>query len=154
MTRILPALTLAAAALTTAAAHPNFSGTWEFNPKKGENVGMMAGMKITESIQQRDATLEIKDHANFFGKESDSKALYDLTGKSTANESPMAGPSETVSRWEGEKLVTTWTSAGSATGGKVVRTETRSLSSDGKVMTVELVRAGRDPVVMVYDREQ
>jgi len=143
-----------AALAVVAAKTPDFSGTWELNPKKGENIGMMTAMKMSEVIQQTETSLDIRDHANFQGQESDTKTHYDLTGKGVTNESPMAGPSETVSKWQGTSLVTTWTSQSAVTGSKVVRTETRSLSPDGKTMTVESVRAGRPPVVMVFDKKE
>ena len=155
MTRIVLAIAgLLTAAVLLSATHPDFSGTWEFNPKKGENVGMMAGMRMTDKIRQDDSSMVIQTHADFMGKESDSKVQYDLSGKPAANDSPMAGPSETVTRWDGDKLVTTWTSRANGTDTKVVRTETRSLSSDGKTMTVELVRAGRDPIALIYEKKQ
>ena len=62
----------------------------------------------------------------------------------------MEGSSQTVSKWNGETLVTTWTSESAIAGGaKVVRTERRSLSPDGKTMTVESVRGSRPALVMV-----
>jgi hypothetical protein len=67
----------------------------------------------------------------------------------------MAGPSETISKWEGEKVVTSWTSQSAVAGGdKVVRTETRSLSADGRTMTVESVRGSNSPVVMVFEKKR
>jgi hypothetical protein len=66
----------------------------------------------------------------------------------------MAGPSETVSKWDKANLVTIWTSESAVAGGpKVVRTETRSLSPDGKTMTVESVRGSTPAVVMVFDKK-
>jgi hypothetical protein len=150
----LLAATCLLAAAASAVKPPDFSGKWEFNPKKGENVGMMAGMKMTETIQQTQSTFDISTHANFQGQESDTKTHFDLGGKATPNESPMAGPSETVSKWEGASLVTTWTSQGAVAGSKTTRTETRSLSADGKEMTLESVRASRPPVVMVFDKKE
>jgi hypothetical protein len=83
------------------------------------------------------------------------KTHYDLTGKSANNDSPMEGPSETVSRWDGKRFVTTWTSQSAVAGGpKVVRTETRSLSPDGNTMTIESVRGSNVPVVMVFDKKR
>jgi len=143
-----------AAAVAVAAKPPDFSGTWEFNPKKGENVGMMAGMKMTATVQQTKSSLDISFHTTFQGQDSDSKTHYDLTGKPVTNDSPMAGPSETVCHWDGSKLVTTWTSQGAVAGSKTVRTETRYLSDNGKTMTVESARSGRPPVVMVFDKKQ
>jgi hypothetical protein len=134
--------------------HPDFSGSWEFNAQKSKNVGMMAEMKIMETIEQSDTALDATGHSTYQGRDQQSKTRYDLTGKPATNDSPMAGPSETVSKWEGTKLVTIWTSESAVVGGaKVVRQETRSLSPDGKTMIVESVRGTNPPVVMVFDRK-
>jgi len=142
--------------LTTLAAAPraDFSGVWEFNAARSQNVGMMAQMKMTLTIQQTEASFDISSHANMQGQEYDTKIHYDLTGKPVTNEAPMSGSSETVSKWDGGKLVTTWSSAGAVAGSKVVRTETRSLSADGKTMTVESVRGTSAPLVMVFEKKQ
>jgi hypothetical protein len=67
----------------------------------------------------------------------------------------MGGPSETVTKWDGVKLVTTWTSESAVAGGpKVVRNETRSLSADGKTMTVESVRGSNPAILMVFEKKQ
>jgi hypothetical protein len=65
----------------------------------------------------------------------------------------MGGPNQTVSKWDGNKLVTTWTGQSAVSGKSVVRTETRSLSPDGKVMTVESVRGSNPPLVMVFEKK-
>jgi hypothetical protein len=142
---VLPAL---------AAARTDFSGVWEFNPGKSQNVGMMAQMKMTLTIQQTESSFDVSSHANMQGQDYDTKTHYDLNGKPTTNEAPMSGTSETVSKWDGTKLVTTWTSTGAVAGSKVVRTETRSLSADGKTMTVESVRGTNAPLVMVFEKKQ
>jgi len=99
--------------------------------------------------------LDVLSHSTFQGSDQDLKTHYDLTGKPVANESPMAGPSETTSKWDGDKLVTSWTSESAVAGGeKVVRIETRSLSADGKTMTMESVRGSTPPVVMVFDKKR
>lgn len=132
----------------------SFSGSWQFNPEKSKNVGMMAQMKMALTVQQSDSSLDITTRSTYQGRDEDSKVHYDLTGKPVANELPMSGPSETISKWEGSKLVTTWTGESAVAGGpKVVRTETRSLSPDGKTMTVESVRGSNEPVVMVFDKK-
>ncbi len=115
---------------------------------------MMAQMKMALTVQQSDSSLDIATRSTYQGKDEDSKLHYDLTGKLATNELPMGGPSETVSKWEGSKLVTTWTSESAVAGGpKVVRTETRSLSLDGKTMTVESARGSNPPMVMVFDKK-
>jgi hypothetical protein len=132
---------------------PDFSGKWSFNPEKSKNIGMMSDMKMIQTIKQSSASLDVTTEATFQGNNQQTKTYYDLTGKTAANDSPMAGLSETVSKWEGDKLVTTWTSVGAVAGSKTVRTETWSLSPDGKTMTVESVRGSNLPVVMVFDKK-
>jgi hypothetical protein len=142
------------AVLAIAAERPNFSGSWQFNPEKSKNVGMMSQMKMVQAIEQSEAALVVTTHATLQGKDDDSRTQYDLTGKPATNESPMGGPAKTVTKWQGGKLVTTWTSESAVAGGpKVVRTETRSLSPDGKTMTVESVRGSNPAPVMVFEKK-
>lgn len=132
----------------------NFSGTWQFVAAKSSNVGMMGQMKITETIVQTDSSLDATAHAVYMGKDEESRTHFDLTGKPAINESPMGGPSETITKWEGTKLVTTWSGESAVAGGpKVVRKETRSLSPDGKTMTVESVRGSNPAIIMVYEKK-
>ncbi len=137
-----------------AAKHTDFSGTWQLNPDKSKNIGMMAQMEMTQTIAQTDTALDVTTHTKFQGRDDDSKTHFDLTGKEVTNEAPMQGPSQTVSKWSGANLVTTWTSESAVAGGaKVVRTQTLSLSPDGKTMTLESVRGSNSPIVMVFDRK-
>ena len=147
-------LLICIAGLTAFAANlPDFSGKWSFNPEKSKNIGMMSDMKMMQTIKQSSASVDVTTEATFQGTNQQAKTHYDLTGKAAANDSPMAGPSETVSKWDGDKLVTTWTSSGAVAGTKTVRTETWSLSPDGKTMTIEAVRGSNPPVVMVFDKK-
>jgi hypothetical protein len=149
----IPALCLIAA-VAFAQKHSDFAGSWQFDPEKSQNVGMMSQMKMTQTIEQSESSLDVTTHSRFQGRDEDSKTHYDLTGKAVTNESPMGGPSETVSKWEAGRLVTTWTSESAVAGGpKVVRTETRSLSSDGKTMTVQSVRGSNPPIAMVFEKK-
>ena len=137
-----------------AASHSMFSGSWEFNPSKSKNIGMMSQMKMVYEIQQSQSSIDVIARTTFQGKDDESKTHYDLTGKPASNQSPMGGPSETVSTWNGPKLVTTWTSESAVAGGpKVVRTETWSLSEDGKTLTIESVRASNPALVLVFDNK-
>ena len=135
-----------------AAKRPDFSGTWVFNPESSKNIRMMSSMKMTQSIEQSSSSLEVTSNTTFQGSDQQMKTHYDLSGKTVTNDSPMAGPSDTVTKWDGDKLVATWTSQGAVSGTKTVRTETRSLSPDGKTMTVESVRGSNPPVVMVFEK--
>ena len=149
----IPALCLVAV-VAFAQKPSDFSGSWQFNVEKSKNVGMMAEMKMEQTVQQSISALDITTHTKFQGREEERKTHLDLTGKPTTNESPMGGPSETVSKWDGDKLVSVWTSESAVAGGpKVVRTETRSLSADGKTMTVESVRGSNPAVVMVFEKK-
>jgi hypothetical protein len=150
----LPILAICLVTLAAfAAGQTDFSGTWEFNTGKSKNIGMMAQMKLSLAIQQSDSALDITAHSTFQGKDQESKTHLDLTGSPATNESPMGGPNETVSKWDAGNLVTTWTGESAIAGKKTVRTETRSLSADGKVLTVESVRGSNLPVVMVFDKK-
>jgi hypothetical protein len=123
------------------------------SPEKSKNIGMMAQMKMSVTVQQSESALDIAVHSNYQGKDQDSKTHLDLTGNPATNESPMGGPNQTVSKWDGNKLVTTWTGQSAVSGKNVVRTETRSLSPDGKVMTVESVRGSNPSLVMVFEKK-
>ena len=132
----------------------DFSGSWQFNVEKSRNIGMMAQMKMMQTVQQSTSSLDITTNTKFQGREEESKTHLDLSGKPTTNESPMGGPSETVTKWDGGKLVSVWTSESAVAGGpKMVRTETRSLSSDGKTMTIESVRGSNPTLVMVFEKK-
>src|SRR5260370_36891291 len=123
-----------------AAKHADFSGSWQFNPEKSKNIGMMSQMKMTQTIEQSDSSLDVTTHTTFQGRDEDSKTHLDLTGKPATNESPMGGPSETVTKWDGDKLVTTWTSESAVAGGpQGVRIETRSTWAGGRTRTAESV---------------
>ena len=142
------------AMMASTAETTNFSGTWQFSPSTSKNVGMMSQMAMTQTIAQSSVALDVTTHTTFQGKDDESKTHYDLTGKASTNESPMGGPAQTVSKWDAGKLVTTWTSESAVAGGpKVIRTETRSLSSDRKTMTVESVRGSNPPLVMVFEKK-
>lgn len=140
---------------TAVGATPNFSGTWQFNAAKGENLGMMAAIKQTIVITQDAKTLTLKETNDMQGQKSAREVRYDLSGASVKNEAAMGGASDTVAKWDGAKLVVVWSSPGSVAGTVNTRTETRSLGADGRTMTVVTVRSGANPkpVTMVYDRQ-
>lgn len=134
------------------AAAPNFTGTWTLSPAKSENLGMMAAVKQTLVITQNAKEILVKETSNFNGSITERAVRYDLSGKATNNEGAMGGVNETIAKWEGEKLVVTWSAEGSVAGTKSVRTETRSLGPDGKTMAVQSVRGSNKPMVMVFEK--
>jgi hypothetical protein len=146
----LPLVLVATA--VTATGKANFSGVWIFNPAKSKNIGMMSGMQLTTTIAQSQSGLTVRDDSKFNGQESSRETRYDLTGKPMHNQTFMGENAETVTHWAGSSLVTAWKTEGAVAGTTVVRTETLSLSSDGKTLTLESVRGSNPAVVMVFDR--
>jgi hypothetical protein len=112
----------------------------------------MAAMEDTVTVTQTALQLTVADHTRMQGQESTREVRFDLTGKPVTNAGPMGDQNETIAKWVGRSLVVTWTANGAIAGTKVVRTETRSLSDDGKTMVVESVRGTNTPIVMVFDR--
>jgi hypothetical protein len=137
----------------SAQSQTDFSGKWEFNPSLSKNIGMMAQMKLTAKVKQTSDKLIVTSSTAFNGNFQESDLRLDLTGKTVQNRNPMEALADTVSRWDGKKLVTTWTSPGSVAGTTSVRIETRFLSDDGHTMTVESKRGNAPAIVMVYERK-
>jgi hypothetical protein len=134
-----------------AASRPDFRGDWQFNPRKGENLGAMTALKQTLSIEQTPQRLVIHDHSSMMGQTVDNKIMLDLTGIAVSNDDAMGTHATTTSRWDGATLITTWKSEGAVAGTATERTEKRYLR-DG-AMVVESIRGSRPPLVMVYDRK-
>jgi hypothetical protein len=153
MIRRIAFLFLAVAFAAASATPPDFSGTWMFNAGKSKNIGMMASAEYTSRITQTAKVLSVTDTTVFNGQKQTHETQYDLTGAAVPNDSPMGEKSETSSHWSGNKLVTTWESEGAVAGTKVVRTETRYLSDDGKILFLESARAGKEPMVIVFDKK-
>jgi hypothetical protein len=139
--------------LGVAAGAPTLAGTWIFKAEKSRGVGMMSAVAITAAITQTGPLLKIHQTSLSQGRQEVHDNTYDTGGDPKANESPMGDASSTVSHWENDKLITTWTAPGAVAGTTVVRTETRSVSADGKTMTVEWSRDGKTSMVMVFDRQ-
>jgi len=140
-------------AATFAFATTDFSGTWSFNASKSKNIGMMSSAQVTLKIKQTPNEIIVSQSSKFNGQESTREVHYDLSGKTAANPGPMGDPSETVTKWTGSTLETTWTQDGAVAGTKIVRTETRSLSDDGKTMSDQFVRGTNPPMVLVFDKQ-
>ncbi len=145
-------LVIFAAAAFPLFAQTDFSGSWQLSPTKSKNIGMMAQMKLIATIRQTPTELLVTNATTFNGEDGTSEIRLDLTGKTVPNKNPMEAVADTVSKWDGPKLVTTWSSPGSIAGTTVKRTELRWLSNDGRTLTVESTRGGAPAIVMVYDR--
>lgn len=151
----LLALFLIFSGLTSALAAdpPSFAGTWVLNTKKGENLGMMSAVKETVKITQTPGQMKLESSAGFMGTKSERTVTYDLAGTSVNNEGPMGSHADTVARWDGSKLVVTWTEPSAIPGSKIQKVETRELSADGRTMSVTNTRGTKPPMVMVYERQ-
>jgi len=149
----LAVLALMLGMAATAAAAPDFNGTWVLNNSKGKNLGMVAAVKETVVIRQTAEQFTVDFSSTFMGSTTKRQVSYDLGGKPVTNEGAMGDKAETVAKFEGDSLVVTWTSEGAVPGTRVVKTETRSLSADGKTMTVVNQRPNKEPMEMVYEKK-
>ncbi len=152
MKKILVLILLAFVQVALAESPADFSGTWELNTDKGENLGMMKAIKETTIATQSDEQIVFAMTDVFAGITTERTVTYDLTGKTMQNEAAMGAESETVTSWDGKKLVSVWTAEGSIFGSTTVRTETRWLSEDSTELTVSMVRDDNPPLVFVYEK--
>lgn len=146
-------LLISVAGVSTAQEPSDFSGNWELNTKKGENLGMVAAVKETVVVSQTTERLMIDFTDVFQGKTTTRQVVFDLSGEPVVNFPAMGDRSETVSKWVDNKLITTWTSEGAVAGTEVVRTERRWLSADNNTMTVATARGDRPAMVLVYEKQ-
>jgi hypothetical protein len=136
----------------------DFRGVWVLNTDRGANLGMMKAVKetITASQTADSATFEMADV--FAGITTNRTVIYDLGGATVPNKAAMGAESETTSRWEGNKLVTSWAAEGAIAGTTSERTETRCLTDGGKTLNITMTRAGNpDPdeaIWFVYERSE
>lgn len=139
--------------LALAEAPADFSGTWELNTDLGENLGMMKAVSETVVITQTAEQL-IADYADkFAGITTNRQTTYDLNGNAVDNFAAMGTPSKTVTKWDGAKLVTIWSSEGAIAGTTDERTEIRQLIDDGARMSMSLSRANNPAMVFVFERQ-
>lgn len=151
--RSLMAATLAAFYSAATLAAPDFSGAWVMNVGKSQNLGMMSTMQITLKIEQSQNSVKILEMSKFNGQEQTRELHYDLTGKPAANTGPMGDANQTITKWAGNTLETTWTQEGAVAGTKLVRTETRWLSDGGKSMSDQYTRGTSSPMIIVFDKQ-
>lgn len=137
-----------------AAGTTDFSGTWELNTDKGQNLGMVKAVDETIVVTQSAEKLVIDFTSKFMMKTTRRQVSYDLAGKPVPNEGAMGDKAQTVAKWADGKLVVTWTSEGAVAGSQTVKTETRWLSADGNEMSVETARANKPAMVLVYDKQK
>src|SRR5450631_3681123 len=147
---LIAVLGLSSLLALSALAAPDFTGTWVMNVIKSKNLGMMSSMQITLKIEQTQNSLNVIETAKFNGQDQVRELHYNLTGKSAANSGPMGDPNQTLSKWVGNTLETTWTQDGAVAGTKSVSQETRWLSDSGKTMSDQYARGSKEPMVIVF----
>jgi hypothetical protein len=136
----------------------DFRGVWILNTDRGANLGMMKAVKETIVASQTAdrATFEMTDV--FVGMTTNRTVIYDLSGATVPNTAAMGAESETTSRWEDNKLVTTWAAEGAIAGTTGERTETRCLTDGGKTLNITMTRAGdpdiEEAIWFVYERSE
>ncbi|MGQ0703296.1 MAG: hypothetical protein ACT4PM_09225, partial [Gemmatimonadales bacterium] len=152
-------LAVFAATTATAQAKPNFSGTWKMNMEKSDPMGgggggggggmggMMAPITLTQTATELVVERTVGDQVR--------KETYYLDGRESTNPGFRGGESKSKARWEGNALVIETTSM---MGENQITTKTvRTLSADGKTMTVESTRPGQGGEMTtrktVYDKQ-
>ena len=130
-------ITLGFSGSAFALGKPDFSGTWTLDVAKSDmgkarlSAGALEASKLTIVIKQSPAVLATTRNVGR-GPET---TILKLDGSESINKSPSGLDIRSTSRWEGPTLVTK--SVMSTGHGTTESTLVRSLSADGKVMTID-----------------
>lgn len=130
---------------------PNLSGTWVLDKTKSDAMGGPGGggqmPDVTLVIDHQGTTLKIKRTTKTDQGDRVQEVVYTTDG--TENKNPgggRGGESKTKSTWEGGKLMTKGTVSFQMQDGTTNESpfsEVRSLSEDGKTLTIETTRTFR-----------
>ena len=154
-------LALAITTLAFAQGKPDFSGTWTLDPAKSDlgqmrPTGKQAPMRtITLVIKQTGDTLTVQ---RSMGKNQE-VASYKLDGSESINKLPSGNEARTIMKWSGATLVARTTAKINDSEGGGMNTEmtdVRSLSPDGKVMTLSVTRKtprGEVKQTLIYNKQ-
>jgi hypothetical protein len=141
MRRSLILLTLAALFSTSwaGAQTPDFSGTWKINLIKSDAAPAGRG---GQQMDMSNLTLAITQTAELLtivqsGMGPERTLTYYLDGRESTN-AAMRGEMKSTSHWDAQQLVTDGTATMDTPDGArtITMSEVRSLSQDGKTMTV------------------
>ncbi len=149
---VTSAILLAVVVGLAAQGQPNFSGSWALDqaksqmPQMGGGGGRGPGGGGPMTIAQTATELTIE--------RGQGKTIYKLDGTESVNTTGR-GESKSTCKWDGSKLVVkTVMTMGANT---MESTTVYSLSADGKVLTVDGARQGRDGQMMktsmVYNKQ-
>jgi hypothetical protein len=148
-------ITLAFFGSVFAQGKPDFSGTWTLDMAKsdmgqGRPSAQAATRTVTVVIKQTSAVLAIERKAG----ERVETATLKLDGSESINKSPSGQDIKSTSRWVGSTLVTK--SMMAMGEGTAEMSDVRSLSADGKVMTIDMTRKtprGDVKQKLIYNRQ-
>jgi hypothetical protein len=130
-------ITLVFSVSAFALGNPDFSGTWTLDVGKSD-MGHMRPGALT--ARMKNVTLVIKQTPSVLATtrkvgERPETVTDKLDGSESVNKSPIGKDIKSISRWVGSTLVTN--SIMSIGAGTVQTTFVRSLSADGRVMTID-----------------
>ena len=145
---------------------PNFTGEWTLDREKSEmgeprpggggGGGRGRGMSMGSfSITHDGDALVVKRKVEFQGEERTFESRHTTDGKENVNEGFRGSSIKSKTHWEGTKLVTE--SVMETPNGTRETKEVRSLSADGKTMTVEITSKGgfgEGTRKMVYNKKE
>jgi hypothetical protein len=128
---------------------PNFTGDWTLDREKSEmgepgpggggGRGRGMGMGSFSITHEGDAVV-VKRKVEFQGEERTFESRHTTDGKESVNEGFRGNSIKSKTHWEGTKLLTE--SVMETPNGTRETKEVRSLSADGKTMTVETTSKG------------
>jgi hypothetical protein len=116
---------------------PDFSGTWTLDASKSDQPTGRGG-RGGGGGASTDPTTITQTPAQLTQKRGELTLVYKLDGSASTNQMPgRGGPQEVKStaKWDGSKLVIE--TVRDFQGMSITQKETRSLSADGKEMTIE-----------------
>lgn len=121
-------------------AQPNFSGTWVLDNVKSD-LGLSGPAAIKAPLQK--IVLVIKQTVNLLTIERSvnnkkDTAVFQLDGSESTNSAPGGHIIKTKMKWAGNTLVSN--SAMNIGNASTEMNEIRSLSADGRVMTIQLTQ--------------
>ena len=115
--------------------HPNFTGTWQLDPKQS-NFGPVPGpTQLVQIIEHHEPVLRMKSESIGFMGETSSDVEF-VTDGSEKTQTIDGKPRQSRTHWEGNVLVTQWTIANPGQPAMQM-TDRRLLSEDGRTMVVD-----------------
>jgi len=151
---------LLVAGVAFAQEKPNFSGTWVLDKAKSDPMGRPGGPSpdVTLIIEHKEPTLKIKQIIKTEQGERVQELSYTTDGKENKNPGFRGGEVITKSKWEDGKLVTKGSQTMETPQGTMTMelTEIRTLSEDGKTLTVQTTRTtpgGERTTKQVYTKQ-